>query len=329
MTQASAVPSLCGLPLYALIDPMQGEPALIGQPSGKPADYDALAQLRAQAWQRAVWISRDQRPLIDPMKLPYIVALDGASDPLMSEIVQAAQQEAEQALDSGTARFTIGALIETALPAGALLERLEGMWTVAPLSERRYARIAERRCFEMLAHLLSAEELQQWLGPIARWHVLARSGVWVAHIGAADDTLIDSEEGWLTRASRLGQLRELRARLPRSHEHVQHMQLAEAHSLALTTLQHKQLPAHRWSEAHRLAWDALLHARRELRLQADADLAAYAWRAVLEPHRLKESTAVQAVNDARSAPGSLEAALTAVEAAADKDAQQSPFFFIR
>jgi len=208
-------PKLSGLPLYLLVDPYFGDPPSLDIDPQPANTFGALASLRQAAWQgRVVEVAAHSDPVIEPRTLPYLVALDGPSDPVLTMALQMAHAERDEAMESGRGVARIGALLETALHPFRVMDRLQRMWVVSPHGTRRYLRFSDARVFELLTHLFDAQELQAWLGPIAHWHYMARDARWHACDGAAAESLIEGEEAMYRRAQHLEMLASSHARLP-------------------------------------------------------------------------------------------------------------------
>lgn len=196
-------PQLSGLPLYAVVDPYFGEPPALDIEIQQAQSFEALAALRKTGWQgHEVTVASGSNPVINPRQLPYLVALDGANDPLLAKLLEAAASEYTEAIENDKGVLRIGALIETAIEPDRLMVRLQRMWCVKLGSQHRYLRIADPRVFEMLQVLFDEKELQYWLGPIACWHFQGRGSLWQKFDGAASESLIEREEGFYRRAQK-------------------------------------------------------------------------------------------------------------------------------
>ncbi|HSI56888.1 MAG TPA: DUF4123 domain-containing protein [Ideonella sp.] len=272
-------PQLAGLPLYLLIDPLFGEPPWLGIDAESAHTFDELAGLRSRGWQgRRVVLAQGAEPIIEAHRLPYLVALEGAQDLLFGRIAQAALAEQQEAVATGSGMTHISGLLETSLDATRLMERLQHMWQVAPRGHSRYLRISDARVFETLCHLFEPHELAPWLGPLAHWHYLARSGHWQRCDGAAAESLITDEAGLCRRTQCLEELASIRPSLHWAPERVMRLDDSRALSLALTRLQQGGVPV--TAEHFVRGWDALAQARRA-GLRHLEDQVAFAWRSLL------------------------------------------------
>lgn len=175
-------PAFSGLPLYALIDPYFGEPAFIS--AGSNNEHDAprslaeLAAKREQAWDRAVAIDESTEPRLPTTRLPYIVALVGAADAWVPEILAAVARQHREAIATSMTRIAVGAFIESDLEAQDVMARVSLMSRQSADGQPRHLRLVSPRVMELLAHVLSATQLAYWLGPLSRWHHVDRSGRW-------------------------------------------------------------------------------------------------------------------------------------------------------
>lgn len=316
LPMTSLQPGLCGLPLYALINAFGGEPALLG--TGIHANsFDELRTKRAQAWGgRPIELAESEQPANDVLRLPYLVALEGAHDPLYAQLLQFAEHEAAAQTETGKGAFAMGAFIETALRADRLMQRLQCMWSAPVNGARPYLQVADPRCFETLAYLFGEPRMCRWLGPIARWHVRQRSGHWATHLGAADESFIKAEEDLYRREQRLAQFEQLPARAPM--DTWQYRKL-ERHSLAvaLALTQAQRHPQGLDAHAQARAWQALDHAL-ERHLSHDGDLTTYIRHAVLSPAFAASPEAQACLAAARLAPGTLGERLDALAAVRDR-----------
>lgn len=303
-------PSLCGLPLYALINAYAGEPSLLGA-AIYASSFDELRAKRAEAWGgRPIELAESDQPANDPLRLPYLVALEGPQDPLYAQLLEFAGQEAAAAAESGKGVFTMGAFIETALPAQRLMLRLQEMWKGRVYGGKPYLQVADPRGFEMLAGLLGADVVAKWLGPIARWHVRQRDGHWASHLGLADESLIDAEEDFFRRTERLARFEQTPAHAPidfMQYRRLERYSVVVSKALTAAQAYTGHLPTH----AHATAWEALDHALGR-RISHPGDLQAYVWRAVVSPGPAFATAAQACLAAAALDPGSLDDRLAAL-----------------
>ncbi|GAA5172345.1 hypothetical protein [Viridibacterium curvum] len=264
------------LPTYALIDPFFGEPPAWDCITDTAQTFDALADARAAVWERQIWVADSPKPLVSPHRLPYLVELNGARDPLIKQLCEYAQEEQMTSADNvASTEYRLGSFVQTSLPPALLMGRLQTMWAyrfggAAP----RYLRIADRRVMELLCHLLQPESIAAWLGPIARWHVLSRRGVWISASGILDETQFDENES-LRRVESLSASALSTARLrPTPAEHLR-IASSEAASRALLLWQRAGKVVD--DSAHRAVWAGIETARTHS-LSSPEDLAEFAWR---------------------------------------------------
>ncbi len=322
----SDVPALSGLPLYALIDPLLGEPqACDADPESliRAKTYGDLAALRSSGWRRDVWLADDPEPVVDAVGLPYLVRLSGKGDPKFLELIQAAQTQAELAREQSPRIFSFGAFIESDSDPNLLMQRLQRMWSFRVPRPAQYIRLADPSVFEAFMHWLPVDQMRRWLGPIAAWHIYTRQGAWAACLGAAAEQFIDEPEAY-QRTQRLRRIEALPGYLPDGIGHLPDLMLMSAVIRTLNEMERlNEGSALRDSASlHEAAWQAVRRAR-TLGLHDKADLAAYAWRALSVPgfegqlsasdtSSVKRQTAL-AVRQAISQAGTLERRLSAIE----------------
>lgn len=303
--------ALCGHALYVLIDPYFSEPYLPGIDPKPIQSFDALCRNRESGWQREVYVATGEHPIRDPLKLPYLVALDGHDDEWLPDLLELASGEATRAVEKGSGRFTVGAFIESDLPAERLMSRLQVMWKLRLAGEDRYLRLADPRVFEMLAHLLPPQGLRTWLGPIARWHVRSRLGTWVAHLGLADESLIEEESELYERSRRLLEFEKAPAQFPvGDYERRNRLQFGEVVSLCMTQLQQRGRlhDAEGLAAAYEAAWIGARRAR-DLGLRDSGDCATYAYQSIVVPGFDRSPAFASALQTAQADPGSLQSLL--------------------
>lgn len=221
---------------YALVDPFFGEPPGLDCPSARQSTFNELAECRAQAWARPVWVATGQNPLIEPHRLPYIVQLE-TGDPLLAELDELARDEHQAALDGSTgAMYRLGTLIESSLHPKFVIARLQHMWVYHHRSPTRYLRIGDRRVMEFLFNIVKRESIVDWLGPIKRWHILGRNFEWLSACGAETEVTLSENDIFIWQ-SILANTAESKPQLKLDDtEHAMLLQ-SEAVSLALTQLQ--------------------------------------------------------------------------------------------
>lgn len=309
-------PQLHGLPLYLVVDPYFGDPPSLDIDAGSAASFEALASLRRNAWGRDVHLSTWPAPVIEPAKLPYLVALQGERDRVLSFAADVARQERQEAIESQCGVYRMGALLETALAPIEAIDWLRRMWTTWVNGKVGYLRMADPRVFEMLTHLFDAPDLAAWLGPLAHWYFPSRNGAWCCRDGAAADSETHSEDEVLQRAQRLQSLACGEPTLDWTPQRKARLAHSEFLSRALGQLQAQALlvePGH-----YPLGWRALERARRH-GLRDPGDLVALCRRVLLDPAFEQGAACEAALAVARAQPGSFEAC--AAQTLARQDSQ--------
>lgn len=168
-------------PLFALIDPMVGEP-MAG--IGSPAPGSDPTEHRAGSWQREVVpVVLAKNIALPPHQHPYLIQLHGPEDPLLELTfeIAAGEKEAAQAggLDgNGRAAHRIGGWLQSSMRAGELGELISGMCRVntEAATTATYLRLADRRVLDLLRHVVGEERVSGQLGRVQRWSYLNASG---------------------------------------------------------------------------------------------------------------------------------------------------------
>jgi len=188
MTSAQAIASSLvsmsetGFPLYALIDPLAGEPL--------PIAYDDLAQshslqaARMVAWQRSTHIIELPASVKLPKHLhPYLVALDGPDDPTLTTTVEWAEDEFAQATEGGLSAngggpHRVGGWIQSSMNPQDLSAHLSLMMRVSTdaITDARYQRLADRRALDWLRQVIGDQRLTGMMGRVQCWHYLTPCG---------------------------------------------------------------------------------------------------------------------------------------------------------
>lgn len=166
-------------PILILVDPMLGEPLPFGAPEG--ADIQAA---RAAMWERPVMpIALSPRIKLPPHQHPYLVALEGLSDPLLETALEIAQDERMQAqsdgLDGeGAAAHRIGGWLQSSLHFSELAEHLSAMLQVntEARTNATYLRLVDRRVLALLCYVLGDTLVAQSLGRLQNWVYLDAQG---------------------------------------------------------------------------------------------------------------------------------------------------------
>lgn len=180
--------------LYVLVDPMQGEPIPVSMDAS--ADYAERKVARETAWGRQVTaVPLDPRVPLAQSQHPYLVTLQGAGDEWLADTfdMALAEREASQAdglMSDGTGIHRISWL-QTSLFADDLAEVLAPMlrvntsaWTAA-----RYVRLADRRVFDWLRHVVGDARVASQFGRLRRWVYLDAHGR-IAQLTHAGDEVV-------------------------------------------------------------------------------------------------------------------------------------------
>lgn len=162
-------------PILVLIDPMLGEPL----PSNA-ADGTDMQAAREAMWQRPVQpIPLSERTPLPPQQHPYLVELEGMTDPLLEATLEIAHDERLQAqtdgLDGeGAAAHRIGGWLQSTMHLTELAEQLSTMLQVnteAP-TKATYLRLVDRRVLALLRYVVGDALVAQQFGRIQNWAYL-------------------------------------------------------------------------------------------------------------------------------------------------------------
>lgn len=167
--------------LYVLVDPMQGEPIPVSMDAS--ADRAALQVARETAWGRQVTaVSLDPRVPLAQSQHPYLVTLHGAGDEWLSDTLGMALAERGASQADGLASEGTGihriSWLQTSLFADDLAEVLAPMLRVntSAWTDARYMRLADRRVFDWLRHVVGDARVAAQFGRIRRWVYLDARG---------------------------------------------------------------------------------------------------------------------------------------------------------
>ncbi|QFZ82794.1 hypothetical protein GFK26_08475 [Variovorax paradoxus] len=167
--------------LYVLVDPMQGEPIPVSMDAS--ADRAALQVAREKAWGRQVTaVSLDPRVPLAKSQHPYLVTLHGASDEWLSDTFDMALAEREASQADGLASDGTGihriSWLQTSLFGDDLAEVLAPMLRVntSAWTDARYMRLADRRVFDWLRHVVGDARVAAQFGRLRRWVYLDARG---------------------------------------------------------------------------------------------------------------------------------------------------------
>jgi hypothetical protein len=167
-------------PVFALIDPMLGEPLrLEGAPTGP-----ALQAAREAAWQREITpiVLAATVPLA-PDQHPYLVALDGLDDPWLETTLEWAQEEREASQSGGLASdgaavHRVGGWLQSSLTGSQLSQVLGTMLRVNTEAWTRstYLRLIDRRVLDLVRYVVGDTRLTACFGRLQRWVYLQPLG---------------------------------------------------------------------------------------------------------------------------------------------------------
>lgn len=166
-------------PILILVDPMLGEPLRFDTPDG--ADIQAA---RAAMWERPVMpITLSPRVKLPPHQHPYLVELEGISDPLLEATLEIAQDErlhtqADGLDGEGAAAHRIGGWLQSSLHLSELAEHLSGMLQVntEARANATYLRLVDRRVLALLRYVVGDTLVAQSFGRLQNWVYLDAQG---------------------------------------------------------------------------------------------------------------------------------------------------------
>lgn len=168
------------VPTFLLIDALVGEPLPIGET--KPGEDPQ--RLREKIWQRPVQRIALHGSCELPIHLhPYLVTLDGVTDPLLEQTLAMAESERRDALadgvdGDGVAVHRIGGWLQSVMvPAelSAHIASLLRLRTETP-TRCRYLRLVDRRTLALLCHVAGAARVSAQLGGLQKWCFLDVQG---------------------------------------------------------------------------------------------------------------------------------------------------------
>ncbi len=302
------------MPLYALIDPYLGDYPEHGVDLSKCGTFDSICEIRKGAWQGCeVHLALGKEPVATVDRLPYVVDLSKASADQIETLTRVAREEHQSALDGDTPRYRIGALIETWMAGSDLMRRLESMWRYKHgIGGRQYLRIADRRVFEGLTHVLDARTMKRWLGPIYAWHFIGRSMRWMSVYGeASEGDLWYSDSGFGMRRTVPSARANDAATLMLGAN--QKWQLAEFETVSRVLLECQIRGGAPDADAYQKAWAGAREASR-YGLSDAADKAAFVSRWMIDADCANRAPVNHAVQLANSHNGTFADALVAFEA---------------
>ncbi|MBL0730556.1 hypothetical protein [Piscinibacter sp. HJYY11] len=171
-----------GIPMFALIDPLLGEPIPLER--GDVADMAALTKARERTWLRPVYCIELAASIPLPLhQHPYLVEMHGPDDPQLAETVEMAAEELshsqlEGLRASGSAPHRIGGWLQSSLAAPELTRALSAMMRVNThaITTARYQRLADRRVLSWLRQVVGDARVAGQLGRIQSWSYLDPCG---------------------------------------------------------------------------------------------------------------------------------------------------------
>jgi hypothetical protein len=181
LTTTLAKSLVVGYPTYVLIDPLMGEPVPMRPGShmndSDMQDWQALSAVRENAWMRSVHHIQLHESIELPHHLhPYFVAMTGPSDAWLTATVELACEElqasrAEGLQGTGEAAHRIGAWLQSSQHPQELAQQLSVMMQVntEAVTTKCYQRIADRRVWGWLRHVVGDTRTAAQLGRIKSW----------------------------------------------------------------------------------------------------------------------------------------------------------------
>lgn len=189
--------------VYVLVDPMPGEP--IPVPLDASADRASLQMARQTAWGRQVTtVPLDPRAPLAQSQHPYLVTLQGAGDEWLADTFDMALTERDASQANGLASDGTGihriSWLQTSLFAEDLADVLASMLRVntAAWTDARYMRLADRRVFDWLRHVVGDARVAAQFGRLRRWVYLDARGriEQLTHADDESDPLRLTAEEW-------------------------------------------------------------------------------------------------------------------------------------
>ena len=169
-----------GMPLFALIDPMLGEPI----PLRGGSAVEGVQALREATWKRPIMrIELPQQTPLLPHLHPYLVAVSGPTDPWLQTTLDVALDEHQQAQSGGlagvgSAAHRIGGWLQTGQSTEQLAQSLQKLVAlrVAAFRPSTYLRALDRRVLALLRHVIGDARLMAALPGVQTWAYLDAKG---------------------------------------------------------------------------------------------------------------------------------------------------------
>jgi len=263
-----------GVPNFAIIDPLLGEPIPIE--GADTVDRGSLSAARRQAWGRPVHaVTLAPSVALPPNLYPYLVELQGPDDPWLAGTVEIAWAELSQSqigglASSGTAAHRIGGWLQSSMSAPELTQAISAMLKVNTdaITSARYQRLADRRALAWLRQVAGDARVGAQLGRIQSWCYLDACGelAQLKSPGEATTPLRLSQAEWLSfmQGEQLHQTvaRWLGARSQSQAGHPASGDARACYAQALAALERAEAAARRWPQrftkpADHTAWAAL------------------------------------------------------------------------
>ncbi|WP_058088898.1 hypothetical protein [Aquabacterium parvum] len=169
-------------PLYILVDPIAGEPVALAEVD--EADLQALQSARSSSWGTEVLAIKLPSRIDLPTHLhPYLVMPERLSATCVQLSWELAQRELQASHSggvggSGQAVHRIGAWLQSGRNPREVAEHLALLMLLDTEvhTKASYLRLADRRAFAWLRHVLGDDVLSVHMGPVGRWLYLGASG---------------------------------------------------------------------------------------------------------------------------------------------------------
>lgn len=169
-------------PLYILVDPIAGEPVALAEVD--EADLQALQSARSSSWGTEVLAIKLPSRIDLPAHLhPYLVMPERVSATCVQLSWDLVQRELQASHSggvggSGQAVHRIGAWLQSGRSPRDVAEHLAQLMLLDTQvrTKASYLRLADRRAFAWLCHVLGDPVLSAHMGPVGRWLYLGASG---------------------------------------------------------------------------------------------------------------------------------------------------------
>lgn len=288
LTETLQAHLLVGVPVFILIEPMVGEPFPIGEYAEQDA-IDSVISLRKAAWGRPIFPIQLARTIKLPAAMhPYLVALNSHDDIWLTNTHEIAKAELASAqyrglLGIGASAHRIGGWLQTTQSPEVLAAQLSTLMCVntSVSTQAKYQRLADRRTFSLLSHVVGNTRIQNMLGQIQVWHSLEGNGLLAHHKGTGEPYQITklNKQEWNVFIQGEAIHTVMARYLGEKQQHV------SSHK-SMETIYQRVIDALKQADAAALAWPTLF--------QSDADKHAYASLYLFKPDFM-QNTAVQAL----------------------------------